>query len=190
MQIYLSSLRPVRKDHQHQSHHQQAITMTHTHYYQLILNYIGWWCAAWADVKLHYLMTYSILYWVGAWSATLARLTWVAVYVEAVHSPFARQPNGLRAVTHTKARGGLIAQLIDLHQRSQGCARKGRERLPWHHRMLQGETRRASQGTRLIPTLREAVCRKERQSVRGKHTYTHTEMHATVSAVSYLGSYN
>ncbi len=54
----------------------------------------------------------------------------MAVYVEAVHSPFARQPNGLRAVTHTKARGGLIAQLIDLHQRSQSCARKERERLP------------------------------------------------------------
>lgn len=48
----------------------------------------------------------------------------MAVYVEAVRFPFARQPNGLRAVTHTKERGRLIAQLIDLHQRSQKFARK------------------------------------------------------------------
>lgn len=148
--------------------------MTHTHYYQLILNYIGWRCIAWADVTLHYLMTYSIVHWEGARSAALARLTWVAVYVEAVHSQFARQPDGLRAVTHTKARGGLIAQLIDLHQRSQSRARKETERLPWHHRMLHGETRRARRGERLIPTEREAGCTERRDKVsRGKHTFAH-----------------
>lgn len=60
-------------------------------------------------------------------------LTWVAVYVQPVHSLFSRQPNCLQAVAHTKAQGGLIAQLIDPHQRSQSSAHKERELQPLHH---------------------------------------------------------
>lgn len=86
----------------------------------------------------------------------------MAVYVEAVRSPFARQPNGLRAVTHTKERGRLIAQLIDLHQRSQDCARK--EGNASHDIMLHRETRGASQGERLL------FPHRGRQSVRDKET--------------------
>lgn len=55
---------------------------------------------------------------------SVARLTLVAAHVEAECSPFSRQPKALRAVTHSQAQDGLIAPLIDLHQRSQSWACK------------------------------------------------------------------
>lgn len=84
----------------------------------------------------------------------------MAVDVEAVHSPFARQPNSLRAVTHTKARGGLIAQLIDLHQRSQSCAHKEGGTPPMTSAHAARRDGTCKSGKRLIPTLRDAVGRE------------------------------
>lgn len=75
--------------------------------------------------------------------------------------PFARQPNGLRVVTHTKARGGLIAQLIDLHQRSQSRAHKeggGTPPMTSAHAARRDGT--CNSGKRLLPTLRDAVGRE------------------------------
>lgn len=58
------------------------------------------------------------------------RQTWVAVYVEGVHVPPVRQATERFTSSYSPKRLGaeLIAQLIDLHQRSQSCARKERER--------------------------------------------------------------
>lgn len=66
-----------------------------------------------------------------------------------------------------------IAQLIDLHQRSQKFARKGRERLPWHHRMLPSETRRAGWGGETHSHTGGEEVWEEQQ---GEHTFTRSPL--------------
>lgn len=98
-------------------------------------------------------------------------LTWVAVYVEPVHSPFTRQPNCLQAATRTKAQCRLIAQLIDPHQRSQSCACQERETPHHHHdisprftaglsRQVSGETNSHTEGSCLQKDQRQTVTSK------------------------------
>lgn len=84
-----------------------------------------------------------------------------------------RQPNGLRAVTHTKERGRLIAQLIDLHQRSQEFARKGGNASHDITACFPARRGEPVKEERLIPTRGGGSLRG---ATRGAHTFTHSPL--------------